>query len=185
MKGEGVVPAAKIAKPEEMTHLNAHRVVAKDHPRIRFRGQLDQLQAQIVLVQLELEREADHRELIDELEDILSLLRRVMRSEVLDEPLEDERILGLTLEELRAQSHDPKAAFGVDPMAPPSRRFGRAWALMNLLRAESRVAEETAVAAFKTGPSKAQQQLLRIMNRLSSVFHILMCRLQADVEHGG
>ena len=104
MKGESVMPAAKIAKPEEMTHLNAHRVVAKDHPRIRFRGQLDQLQARIVLVQLELEREADHRELIDELEDILSLLRRVMRSEVLDEPLEDERILGLTLEELRAVS---------------------------------------------------------------------------------
>lgn len=178
------MPGAKIAKPEEMTHLNARRVVPKDHPRIRFRGQIDLLQARIVWVQLELEREPGREGLIAELEGLLDLLRRVTRSEVLDEPMADERILGLTPEELRAQSHDPKGHFGVDPMAPPSRSFGRAWALVNLLRAESRVAEEAAVAAFKTSPSKAQRQILRVMNRLSSALHILMCRLQAEGSGG-
>lgn len=179
------MPAAKSAKPEEMTHLNAHRLVPKDHPRIRFRGQLDLLQAHIVMAQLELEREPGREGLIADLEGILELLRRVMRSEVLDEPLADENILGLTPEELRAQSHDPKAHFGIDPMIPPSRNFGRPYALMNLLRAQARLTEETAVTAFKTSPSKAQQQIMQVMNRLSSAFHILMCRLQADVVHGG
>lgn len=178
------MPAAKPAKPEEMTHLNARRIVPKDHPRIRFRGQLDLLQAHIVKTQLELEGEKGGEALIAELEDILSLLRRVMRSEVLDEPLAEERILGLTPEELRAQSHDPKAHFGIDPMTPPSRRFGRPYAAVNLLRAQARVAEEAAVAAFKASPTPAQRQILRVMNRLSSAFHILMCRIQADVEHG-
>lgn len=176
---------ARIAKPEEMTHLNARRVVAKDHPRIRFRGRVDLLQAKIVWAQLELEREPEGGALMADLEGILDLLRRVTRSEVLDESLEDEGILGLTPEELRAQSHDPRTYFGVDPMAPPSREFGRAYALMNLLRAESRLAEEAAVAAFKTSPTQAQRQLLRVMNRLSSAFHILMCRLQAGRGHGG
>lgn len=172
-------------KPEEMTHLNAHRLVPKDHPRIRFRGQLDLLQAHIVMAQLELEREPGREGLIADLEGVLDLLRRVMRSEVLDEPLADENILGLTPEELRAQSHDPKAHFGIDPMIPPSSRFGRSYAWMNLLRAQARLAEETAVTAFKTSPSKAQRQIMRIMNRLSSAFHILMCRLQAERGHGG
>lgn len=171
------------AKPEEMTHLNAHRLVPKDHPRIRFRGQLDLLQAHIVAAQLALEGERDGETLIRQLEEILALLRQVMRSEVLDEPLPDETILGLTPEELRAQSHDPKTYFGIDPMTPPSRRFGRAYAQINLLRAQARLAEESAVAAFKTSPSKAQRQIMQMMNRLSSAFHILMCRIQAEVEH--
>lgn len=177
--------AAKPAKPEEMTHLNARRLVPKDHPRIRFRGQLDLLQAHIVMAQLELEGQRDGEKLTAELEGILDLLRRVMRSEVLDEPLAEERVLGLTPEELRAQSHDPKTYFGIDPMVPPSRRFGRVYALMNLLRAQARLAEEAAVAAFKTSPTPAQRQIMRVMNRLSSAFHILMCRIQADGSHGG
>lgn len=177
------MPTSKPAKPEEMTHLNARRIVPKDHPRIRFRGELDLLQAHIVVAQLELEREPGREGLIADLEGILALLRRIMRSEVLDEPLEDECILGLTPEELRAQSHDPKNYFGVDPMTPPDRSLGRAYAHVNLLRTQARVAEETAVTAFKAGPSQAQRQILRIMNRLSSAFHILMCRLQAEQEH--
>lgn len=173
----------KPAKPEEMTHLNAHRLVAKDHPRIRLRGQLDLLQAQIVLAQLELEREGKEAELVDNLEEILAFLRQIVRSEVLDEPLPQETILGLSPQELRAQSHDPKATFGIDPMIPPSRAFGRPYALMNLLRAQARTAETVAAEAFKVRPSAAQRQILRALNRLSSAFHILMCRLQA--RYGG
>lgn len=171
-----------VSKPEELTHLNAHRLVPKDHPRIRFRGQLDLLQAHIVAVQTALEGEKDGPKLIVELDGIWELLRQVSRSEVLDEPMPTVNILGLTPEELRAQSHDPKTHFGVDPMTPPSRIFGRPYALMNLLRAQSRIAEEAAVAAFKTRPSQPQRQILQALNRLSSAFHILMCRLQAEYE---
>lgn len=166
-------------KPEELTNLNAHRLVPKDHPRIRFRGQVDLLQAHIVAAQVALTAQRGDETLIGELEDILTLLRQVVRSEVLDEPLPTETILGLTPEELRAQSHDPKTYFGVEPMTPPHRSMGLAYALMNLLRTQARVTEETAVAAFFPRPTPAQRQIVRTMNRLSSAFHILMCRLQA------
>ena len=38
-------------KPEEMTHLRGNRLVPKTHPRIRFRGQLDSLMAQVLELQ--------------------------------------------------------------------------------------------------------------------------------------
>lgn len=177
--------AAPAEKPEELTNLNAHRLVPKDHPRIRFRGQVDLLQAHIVAAQVALTAQRGDETLIGELEDILALLRQVVRSEVLDEPLPTETILGLTPEELRAQSHDPKTYFGVEPMTPPHRSMGLAYALMNLLRTQARVTEETAVAAFFPRPTPAQRQIVRTMNRLSSAFHILMCRLQAGRYRDG
>ena len=38
-------------KPEHMTHLNAQVLVAKTHPRIRFRGKMDLLEAELLLCQ--------------------------------------------------------------------------------------------------------------------------------------
>ena len=39
-------------KPEHMTHLNAQVLVRKDHPRIRFRGMLDLLEAELLLLEM-------------------------------------------------------------------------------------------------------------------------------------
>ena len=36
-------------KPEHMTHLNGEYLVPKTHPRIRFRGAVDTLEAEILL----------------------------------------------------------------------------------------------------------------------------------------
>lgn len=166
-------------KPETWTELEAGKLVPKDHPRIRFRGQIDLLQARVVLAQAILESRGAEPKLIGDLQNILDFLRQLVRSEVLDEPLPDERILGLTPEELRAQSHDPKTYFGVEWMQLPQGSMGVPYALMNELRAQARVAETFAVAAFQGRVTPAQEQVLRAMNRLSSAFHILMCRLLA------
>ena len=40
-------------KPEHMTHLHSNVLVAKTHPRIRFRGRMDALEAELLLCQLE------------------------------------------------------------------------------------------------------------------------------------
>ncbi len=166
-------------KPEDWTHLDRRVLVPKDHPRIRFRGQIDLLQARIVRVQVELtERKADQR-LIADLQTILDHLRQVVRCEVLDELLPEQNIIGLTPEELRRQSHDPQGCFGVEYMKLPDRSLGFVHAALNELRAQARVAETAAVAAFKPRPTPAQRQVLRTMNRLSSAFHILMCRVLA------
>lgn len=166
-------------KPETWTELEAGRLVPKDHPRIRFRGQIDLLQARIVLAQAMLEERRAEPKLIGDLQNILDFLRQLTRCEVLDEPLGDQRLLGLTPEELRAQSHDPQTYFGVEWMKLPQGSMGVAYALVNELRAQARVAETHAVAAFQGRPTPAQEQVLQVMNRLSSAFHILMCRLLA------
>lgn len=171
-------------KPETWTELEAGRLVPKDHPRIRFRGQMDLLQARVVLAQAILAGRGAEPKLIGDLQDILDFLRRLTRCEVLDEPLADQRILGLTPEELRAQSHDPQTYFGVEWMKLPEGSMGVAYALVNELRAQARVAESHAVAAFQGRVTPAQEQVLRAMNRLSSAFHILMCRLLAG-RYGG
>lgn len=166
-------------KPETWTELEAGRLVPKDHPRIRFRGQIDLLQARIVLAQAMLEERGAEPKLIGDLQNILDFLRQLIRCEVLDEPLGDQRLLGLTPEELRAQSHDPQTYFGVEWMKLPEGSMGVAYALVNELRAQARVAETHAVAAFQGRVTPAQEQVLQAMNRLSSAFHILMCRLLA------
>lgn len=166
-------------KPEEMTQLEGNRLVGKDHPRIVFRGQVDLLQAMIVGVQAELaERGADPK-LVGDLQSLLDALRQVVRSEVLDEVMPSEELMGLSPQELRRQSHDPQGFFGVEYMKLPHYDMGLAYARLNQLRAQVRVAETAAAAAFKVRPTAAQRQILQTMNRMSSAFHILMCRVLA------
>ena len=172
-------------KPEDWTHLDANTLAPKDHPRIRFRGQVDLLQAHVVRAQVELvERQADGK-LIDDLQSILDLLRQIMRSEVLDEALPTINIIGLTPDELRAQSHDPQGCFGVESMKLPDKEFGFTYAVLNQLRAQARVAETAAVEALAHRPSPAKAQVLQAVNRLSSAFHILMCRVLAGQYQSG
>lgn len=164
-------------KPEDWTHLNGEVLVPKDHPRIRFRGQMDLLEAKVVRAQAELVEHHAPAALVDDLETVVELCRQIIRSEVLDEPLPEQSIIGLSPQELRRQSHDPQGVFGVEYMKLPHHALGFVYAVLNELRAQARVAETAAVTAFSGRPTPAQRDILRTMNRLSSAFHILMCRV--------
>lgn len=172
-------------KPEDWTHLDQKYLVPKDHPRIRFRGQIDLLQSKIVRAQVELDERRSDPKLVGDLQSVLDLLRQLLRSEVLGEPLPSENVIGLTPQELRRQSHDPQGFFGVEYMKLPDKSMGFIYAVLNELRAQARVAETAAVTAFRERPTPVQRQLLQTMNRLSSAFHILMCReLAGRYRHG-
>lgn len=164
-------------KPEDWTHLNGDILVPKDHPRIRFRGQMDLLEARVVRVQAELAERHAPEALVGDLESVVELCRQIIRGEVLDAALPTGDIIGLSPQELRRQSHDPQGVFGVEYMKPPSHTLGFVYAALNELRAQARVAETAAVAAFSGRPTEVQRDILRTMNRLSSAFHILMCRV--------
>ena len=71
-------------KPEHMTHLDGQLLVRKDHPRIRFRGAMDTLQAQLLLAG------AGTKELLE-------LARKLIRCDVLGEPVGDFSLYGLTI----------------------------------------------------------------------------------------
>ena len=111
-------------KPEHMTHLNGDFLVVKDHPRIIFRGKLDTLESELILCQL------TDKGLEAPVGEILELARRIIRCEVLDEPLQWDRLCGLTEDEQRKRSHFPQDYYG-QPHFMPSAADGAAIARLN------------------------------------------------------
>ena len=161
-------------KPEHMTQLFGNVLVAKDHPRIHFRGKLDSLQALVVLDQVQI-AEGGCQKLVDDLGNILGILREMMRCDALDEAFKNETIIGLTHAELRERSHNPQKFFGVQYMQLPDYTMGRDYALLNQLRAAVRETEVAATEAFRVGNKYTRKDIIEELNRLSSAIHIMMC----------
>ena len=155
-------------KPEHMTHLNAQILVSKSHPRILFRGKLDTLEAELLLCQ----RSAKH--LVTPVGEILALARRLIRCDVLEEPVPQGKLCGLTEEEQRKRSHFPQECYG-QPHFMPSAADGAVMARLNRARCAAREAELKAVAAFCDREGRPTRvDLLRALNRMSSMLYILM-----------
>ena len=160
-----ILPApAKTPKPEPMTHLNGDTLVPKTHPRIFLRGKLDSLESTLILCQLQLPA------LTQPLGELLAQTRRILRCEVLEEPLKEVRLLGLTEEELRRRSHIPQEYYGV-PHFMPEASDGETIAHLNRLRCQVRETELAAAAAF---PEGQREDLLQALNRMSSAVYLLM-----------
>lgn len=172
-------------KPEHMTQLFGNKLVAKDHPRILFRGKLDSLQASVVLDQA-LIHASGKEELVQDLDDILKHLREMMRCDVLDETMAMETTIGLTHEELREHSHNPMKFYKIKAMVLPDYTMGTEYALLNQLRAQIRETEVAACEAFRVGTSYTRGDIIEELNRLSSALHIMMCKyLAGDYSQGG
>lgn len=164
-------------KPEEMTHLTGNTLVPKTHPRIAFRGKLDSLQAQVLLCGLHAEGN-----LQDSLEQMLTYLRKLLRCEVLEEPLKEERFLGLSQEDLREHSHYPQKYYGQGHFQPDF-SHGEMILELNFLRTQIRKAELSCCRAFSDPEGRiTRPDLVQGLNRLSSACYILMIRCKAEKE---
>ncbi len=160
-------------KPEHMTHLNAEILVPKNHPRIRFRGSVDALEAEILLCQKSYPALADH------LQELLELLRRLIRCDVLDEPVGEVKLCGLSQQEQRKRSHFPQEYYGI-PHFMPSGADSQEILHLNRLRALTRQAEITALDAFSDRwGNPTRPDILQALNRLSSMLYILMLQQKA------
>ena len=166
-------------KPEHMTHLVGNVLVVKNHPRILFRGKLDSLQSLVVLAQVDIHGRSGNQALIDDLGDILNILREMMRCDVLDEPFHMDQIIGLTHAELREQSHAPQRFYGVKAMVLPDYTMGKDFALLNQIRTAVRETEVAAAEAFHEGAKYTRGDIIEELNRMSSALHIMMCRYLA------
>ena len=157
-------------KPEHMTHLHSDVLVSKTHPRIAFRGAIDALEAEIVLCQLAAET------VRKELGEILALARLLIRCEVLNEPVPEEKLCGLTQDEIRKRSHFPQEFYG-QPHFMPEHTDGAAILHINKCRCTARQAELAAVRAFVDDEGNvARADILKALNRMSSMLYILMIR---------
>ena len=161
-------------KPEHMTHLQADVLVAKTHPRIAFRGQVDLLEAELILCELKTG--------ISEVQEVLHLARRLIRCDVLDEPVGEFTLGGLTEAQQRRQSHFPQEVFGIAHFMPEA-EDGQNIAWLNRCRAICRGAELAACHAFadrEGNPTRVD--ILQALNRMSSYLYILM--LQEKTKKG-
>ena len=167
-KAEPVRPGGR--KPEHMTNLNAREMVCKAHPRIVFRGKLDLLESEILV--LAVNCPAEFR---TPLEDALRLVRNVLAAEVRETELGAWTLDGMTPEEVHRCSHHPEE-FGFPGHILPGVEHGLFAAQLNRLRAVTRDAELAAVQAFWDGQRLVREDCVLAMNRLSSYFYVLQLR---------
>ena len=157
-------------KPEHMTHLRGNTLVYKTHPRIRFRGAMDTLEAELLLCACQLPS------VRRELEELLSLARELVRCEVLDQSVTARELCGLSQEQLRAHSHRPQDFYG-QPHFMPQPGDGQVILLLNRCRCAARAAELEAARAFTDSDGNClRTDLLQALNRMSSMLYILMIR---------
>ena len=166
-------------KPEHMTHLNGDVLVSKLHPRIAFRGAMDTLEAELLLCQLYCGKVLEKP-----LGEILTLARKLLACEVMDEPCKEARLCGMTAEEIRSRSHRPQDYYGV-PHFMPQVTDGAEILHLNRARCAMRNAERTAVAAFTDeNGCLVRTDLVQMLNRMSSLLYILMIESRAKNGNG-
>ena len=116
-----------------------------------------------------------------ELGEILALARLLIRCEVLNEPVPEEKLCGLTQDEIRKRSHFPQEFYG-QPHFMPEHTDGAAILHINKCRCIARQAELAAVRAFVDDEGNvARADILKALNRMSSMLYILMIRLKKDL----
>ena len=164
-------------KPEHMTHLNGDVLVLKTHPRIRFRGMVDTLEAELLLCCQQAQGETRQQ-----LEQVLEQVRFLLRCEVLEEPIGDLPLCGMTPDEIRSRSHRPQDYYG-QPHFMPQPEDGLLLLQVNRARCAARNAELAAVEAFLDREGRpVRSHFLQAMNRISSMLYLIMIRLKANKQ---
>ncbi len=170
-----VPPTTGRRKPEDYTHLTAKELVRKDHPRIIFRGKLDLLQADILLVQVAADR-LHAPELVRKLGDALTLVRRILAADFKGTPLGPWTLDGMDEAKTHEASHHPER-YGAKRHILPDASHGELATLINRLRAFARETEVLAVSVYTKEGSNGREDLILALNRLSSYLYVL--QLQA------
>jgi len=162
------------SKPEYLTALRGNLLVAKNHPEIKFRGRLDSLEADLLILQVEF-RKLGLPKGVEELGEVLRYVKEILRCEVLEVPFEHVSLFGLDDEELRHRSHYPQQYYGI-PHFATSVDDGAAVVLLNQLRTKVREVELAAYDAYTAGGVKepTRVDLIRALNRLSSAVYLMM-----------
>jgi len=154
-------------KPEHMTHLNGNVLVPKIHPRIRLRGKLDSLQAQLLLAARQA-IDAQRPETAAALEEFHAFAQTILGCEVTEQPLPAYTLLGLDEAGLRRASHHPLEFAGI-PHPMPHSGMTQLCLTLNFLRTQVREAELCAVEAERP-------DLIQALNRFGSAVYLLFLK---------
>ncbi|WP_425449524.1 hypothetical protein [Dethiothermospora halolimnae] len=166
-------------KPEHMTQIYGNKLVYKDDLRIVFRGKLDSLQSKILELQV-LANSKNKQGLLNDLEDVLQSVRDILRAEVLNENLNNIKVIGLDEKELRAMSHNPKKHFKIGHILP-NYSMGEIIIKLNSIRSSIRETELSCIKAFRKDSKVERVDIIKALNRLSSGVYIMMCKEKANI----
>lgn len=173
---ETVFGGTMLGKPEHMTHLRGNTLVFKDHPVIKYRGALDYLESEIIVAQTVAQRHG-YLDITRDLEEIITLVRKLIRYEITGEKLNDFTLIGLNAEQMREHSHHSTKHYGISHFLP-SYTHGEMAAYINKLRTLARKTELVAYNAFKDQNGNVDRNdIIQALNRMSSVFWIMLCKL--------
>jgi len=154
-------------KGEGLTCLEGDLLVPKTHPRIRFRGAMDTLEAELLLAG-------------PETKELLDLARRLIRCDVLAEPVGEVTLYGLNEQEQRRRSHFPQDYYGTAHFMPDYAHGPRVLTL-NRCRTAARAAELTAAEAFTDRDGiLVREDIVKALNRMSSMLYILMLQAKGS-----
>ena len=161
-----------------MTHLDHSTLVRKDHPRIRFRGMIDRVEAEILVCQYHAVQ-AGYVELTMDLQEMLEFVRNLIPCDVLGKPVGEINLCGYSADDLREHSHYPEKYYG-QPHFMAVVTDDPALLFVNRLRTVVRQAELTGYEAFKNYDGTVKRpDIILAMNRLSSLCWIMMIKIKA------
>ena len=167
-------------KPEHITHLHGDELVAKNHPIIAFRCEMDTLIAMLAEAG-SVCAVSSRVELHDEISEIIAFAQQILRCEVIGEAFAIDNLAGHMLDEYREMSHNTRKYFGFDHPTPcPD--MGIAALRLNTIRMQVRRAELAAVNAFLHDDELERTDIVAALNRLSSVVYVLFCKELADIK---
>ena len=174
-----ILPSRNVsAKPEHMTHLFGQQLVAKTHPIIAWRGQMDLFDCALVEAQVRLAA-AGEDELVKSLEEILRFAQRIMAAQVKQEPFAFDKVCGWDAQQIRDMSHYPDRYFGT-PHTAMHYKDGPVVARLNSLRAKVREVELAGGRAFIDEEGNCERtDIMQALNRLSSLLYVLLCQRRA------
>ena len=172
----GVAGESYFEKPEHMTQISGNILVKKNDERIIFRGKLDSLQAKWLILQKEFENYGNEK-LQKDMESVAIFIKKIVSAEVLDMEMEEIKVLEETLDKIKEISHNPKKFFGIGHLFDISIKNSILVLKLNEMRGSSREIEIAGVAAFSNEKGIIiKKEILKALNRLSSVIYVMMLK---------
>ncbi|GAA6326271.1 ethanolamine utilization cobalamin adenosyltransferase [Fusobacterium ulcerans] len=172
----GIAGESYFEKPEHMTQISGNILVKKNDVRIIFRGKLDSLQAKWLILQKEFENYGNEK-LQKDMESVAVFIKKIVSAEVLDTEMEEIKVLEETLDKIKEISHNPKKFFGIGHLFDISIKNSILVLKLNEMRSNSREVEIAGVTAFSNEKGiVVKKEILKVLNRLSSVIYVMMLK---------
>jgi ethanolamine utilization cobalamin adenosyltransferase len=167
-----------VTKPDHLTQLDAYHFAPKTTPRIRLRGRLDTLHAQVLLAAARA-RDLEEAPVADALSTVAAYCRELVSAEYHERTVAPLELDGRDEAALRAATHAPESELGVAHVTPAA-DDPELLHVLNLLRCQTREVEIAALDAFPSPHHPYGASITHALNRLSSAIYYLELRFVAD-----